>query len=340
MNFRRVLIVVIMFVLGVNLLAQIVLSYEKPSQKELKKAVKTVLYKSSCVFSDCEERVSAMGVVQRAINNLSPDQWKSYKALKSDVEVAAAEEEGALYFYREAMEKVLKEVKKTKVRPGTVVLWNLYNMGYIVKTPSSTFAIDLIHKHIGDFAGLLDFALITHSHGDHGSANEFQAFADAGVPFYAGYNPLVSIEGLNWNFIEDMTEFSIGGVSIRCNRGDHNASPAGLNMITIYEIDCGEDTNHAVILHTGDCYNYEQINPVKPVDFFIFHSAVGLNRQAAIDKVKPVYAVFSHGWELGHDVEKWRWTIDDLLSKAQNLMNFPSDHVLIPCWGEKIVYKK
>ena len=53
-------------------------------------------------------------------------------------------------------------------------------MGYIVKTPSHTFSIDLIHKHIDKFAKCLDFNLITHKHKDHGSPNEFQAFAAAG----------------------------------------------------------------------------------------------------------------------------------------------------------------
>ena len=46
-------------------------------------------------------------------------------------------------------------------------VWSVYNMGYIVKTRRSLFSIDLVHRRDAEFAPLLDFALITHNHGDH-----------------------------------------------------------------------------------------------------------------------------------------------------------------------------
>ena len=76
------------------------------------------------------------------------------------------------------------------------------------------------------------------------------------------------------------------------------------------------------------------------VDFFIFHLSVGLNIQKAIEKIQPEYAVFSHAWELGHKVDKFRWTIDDLLQTSGKISNFPAERCLLPCWGEKILYTK
>ena len=60
----------------------------------------------------------------------------------------------------------------------------------------------------------------------------------------------------------------------------------------------------------------------------------------AIDKIKPEYAVFSHAWELGHSVVKWRWTIDDLLKISGKITGFDKKRILLPAWGEKIVYTK
>ena len=213
-------------------------------------------------------------------------------------------------------------------------------MGYIIKTPSHTFAVDLRHMHADMFAEYLDFVMITHKHADHGAMREYKAFAAAGVPVYAGYVPQSMPEGLVWNFVEDGGEFKVGNISVKGKRIDHYYSGEGYKLVTAYEIDCGDDAGNPVILHSGDGRNYEQLAPEKSVDFFIFHVSVGLKIQQAIDKVQPQYAVFSHAWELGHQVEKWRWTIDDLVRKSQSVEGFPADRLLFPCWGEMIDYKR
>lgn len=326
--------------LGFSLQAQTVLSYEKPSEKEFKKAVNIVLKKTSCLPDDKAERLDAFAVIQRELNNFTSDQWREYLASDSQAQVDSLENYGALYFYRKAMGKVLKEVKKVKPKHGEVVLWNLYNMGYIIKTPSHTFAVDLVHKHIDEFAGLLDFVLITHKHSDHGSKREFEAFAAAGIDVCAGYMPKSKPENIKWRFVEDGESFQIGKVCITGRRGDHFYKGEGFKMVTTFEIDCGDDASNTVIYHTGDCRNYEQLQTDRPVDFFIFHTAVGLKIQKAIDKLQPVYAVFSHAWEMGHSAQKWRWTMDDLLAKSGKIKDFPAERILLPCWGEMIKYKR
>ena len=70
-----------------------------------------------------------------------------------------------------AFDKVLKEVRETVVTDKPAI-WLIYNMGVIVKTKQSCFSIDLKHRRAPEIAPLLDFALITHNHGDHYS-NEF-----------------------------------------------------------------------------------------------------------------------------------------------------------------------
>ena len=66
-----------------------------------------------------------------------------------------------------AFKKVMREVCETVVTGDVPAIWSVYNMGYIVKTRESLFSIDLVHRRDMEFAPLLDFALVTHNHGDH-----------------------------------------------------------------------------------------------------------------------------------------------------------------------------
>lgn len=340
MNSRNLLIITIFLSLYQIASAQTIVSYEKPGKEEFQKAVSVVLSKTECNYSDMEGRIQAMGIIQREFNNFAAEKWHDYRSQTDKKKIAKYEKKGALYFYTKAMDKILEELQTTVAKPGEIIMWNLYNMGYIVRTPSHTFSIDLVHKHIDKFAGYLEFNLITHNHRDHGSMNEFEAFAAAEVPVYAGYHRTEKPEALKWIYVEEGETITIDNIVIKADRVDHSRKPEGYKFVTSYEIDCGNDTGNTVIFHTGDGRNYEQMNPEKAVDFFIFHTAVGLDIQKAINKVQPKFAVFSHAWEMGHKAEKYRWTIDDLLNCAGMITGFPEDRILLPCWGEKITYSK
>ena len=168
--------------------AQIVKSYEKPTKKEFKAAVKQVLKSTTCNPEDTIARLQALNVIQREFNNLDAADWKNFIFDTWDwIKIDDMEMEGAYYFYRQAFNKVRKEVKSTKVAPGTVVIWNVYNMGYVVKTPTQTFGIDVVHKHIKELAPALDFVLITHKHHDHCDGHTRNQLAYHGVKAIAGF---------------------------------------------------------------------------------------------------------------------------------------------------------
>lgn len=324
--------------------AQIVKSYDRPSPAEFKAAVKTVLKSTSCTDKDRAPRIEAMNVIQREINNFRASEWKEFGRCWDWVKIADWEMAGTMYFYRQSFNKVRNEIKKTKVADGTVVMWNVYNMGYVVKTPTQTFGIDIVHKHIEEIAKMLDFVLVTHSHGDHNTAHERNQLALGESKVIAGFKlkkPCVwQGKLLDWEYVEEQDRIKIGDITINCTRVDHNRHDWGYRIVTTYEIDCGPRTGNVVLFHTGDAHNYEQFKLEKPCDVFIFHTAVGLNIQKAIDKLQPQYAIFSHAWELGHEVEKWRWTIDDLLKYSGRIVNYPAERILLPTWGDKIVYTK
>ena len=325
--------------------AQIVRSYEKPTKKEFKAAVKQVLNTTTCFVEDTAARHAAVNVIQRELNNFDAADWKNFVFNTWDwIKIDDMELNGALYFYRQAFNKVRREVKSTKVPYGTVVIWNIYNMGYVVKTPTQTFGIDIVHKHVEEIAKELDFMLITHKHNDHGDGHTRNQMAFAGVKAIAGFElskPCVwQGKLLAWEYVDEIDSIQIGDVTVNCRRVDHNKEEWGKNFVTTYEINCGPASGNTVIFHTGDAHNYRQLEVAQKPDIFIFHVGVGLNIQKALDKIQPNYAIFSHAWEMSHKVEKFRWTIDDLLKSVNKITGYDRSHLLYPCWGDKIVYTK
>lgn len=310
--------------------AQIVKQLEEPSRKEFRKAVKTIMYKTNG-HDITPERMEVMETTQAMLNRFTHKDWKAFLDESDAKTVASLEREGTLYFLRKAFDKVKKEVRTTKVEEGTVAVWLLYNMGYIVKTPTSTFGIDIYSKHADDLLDMLDFVMITHAHGDHKTENVVAGMTKRNKPILAAFD----IEGAKVMKIEHGKSYEMGDVTVRTTIGDHNKKL--LNYVTSYEIDCGANTNNTIIFHSGDSHNYTQLNPQKQVDIFMPHMSVGLKIQKAIDKFHPHHVFLSHLQELGHRIEKWRWTFHDALKLKSTLTH---DHVWIPCWGEKVVYDR
>lgn len=310
--------------------AQIVKPLEMPSEKEYRKAVKTIMYKTNG-HDITPERMEVMETTQAVLNRFTHKEWSAFLKESDLAKVAEAERTGVPYFLRKAFDKVKKEVRTTKVKEGTVAVWLLYNMGYIVKTPTTTFAIDLYSKHADELLDMIDFVMITHAHGDHKTQNVAEGMTKRNKPIFASFD----IKDANVTKITDGGIIEMGDITIRTTIGDHNKK--WHLDVTSYEIDCGPKTNNTVIYHTGDSHNYTQLNPQKQVDIFIPHMAVGLKIQKAIEKFHPHHVFLSHLQELGHPIEKWRWTFHDALKLKSTLTH---DHVWIPCWGEKVIYNR
>lgn len=308
--------------------AQIIEPLRRPSDKELRKAAKTLMYKTNG-FDLTAKRLKAMDVVQAEINCYQPSDWRTYRNMSSPAQLDDAESAGVPYLLRQAMTKVKNEVASTTVKEGKVAIWLLYNMGYIVKTPTSVFGIDIYSKYVDELVEMLDFVMITHKHSDHCYKPFLQAMSAAGKQVFAAFD----IEGVNVTKVVHEGEYNVGDIMFRTTQGDHNKKM--LNAVTAYEIDCGRRTDNTVIYHVGDSCNFKQLKPQKQVDIFMPHMAVGLNMYWALKNIKPHHVFLSHIQELGHRVEKWRWTFHDALALKAKLQH---DYVWIPCWGERVVY--
>ena len=310
--------------------AQTVVMSELPSEKQYRRAVQALMYKTNG-HDVSVKRMKAMETVQSVMNRFEPSEWKSYRNLVEGDELAEVEKSGVPYFLRQSFDKVYSEVRTTKVKEGTVAVWLLYNMGYVVKTPSSVFGIDIHTKFVDKAADMLDFVMITHRHGDHYNIPFLRAMTAKGKAVYAAFE----LEGVDVTKVEHKAVYEVGEVKFRTTIGDHNKKLR--NFVTAYEINCGANTTNTIIYHTGDSNNYTQLTPEQPVDIFILHMAVGLNIQKAIDNIQPLHVFLAHNQELGHKVNKWRWTFHDALKLKDRLRH---DHLWIQCWGERVIYSR
>ena len=74
-------IIVSLFIAALSVIAaqaQIVKSYEKPAEKEFKAAVKQVLKNTTCMAKDTVDRLEALNIIQREINNFPAEDWKDF----------------------------------------------------------------------------------------------------------------------------------------------------------------------------------------------------------------------------------------------------------------------
>lgn len=237
----------------------------------------------------------------------------------------------ALQRLENAFDQVVREVRETTVTDKPAV-WFLYNMGVVVKTPETCFAIDLMHRRGRELAPLLDFALITHNHSDHYTPEFYQAMNGAGKTVISNFLDNYGVK--NWNMDGGYTRvpktFKIKDVVIKTGLTDHNGYL--VDFTSAYEI-----MSHGfTIYHSGDCSNVGKLNPSVTPDLWFVHPYCGLKVEDGVKKFHPKQTVIAHLNELGHDVNRWRWTWKDGL-KAKASVEKAGGAAVVPTWGERIV---
>ena len=276
------------------------------------------------------ERRAAMNEMQKYADSFTHTLFNEYLGTTAGTEKEQALEDwGLMQFYNMALEKLLQEIPATKVKKGQVVMWQLYNMGYVVKTDKQCFGIDLYHKHAEKLAPMIDFMLITHNHGDHYSKALVEKLERDGKAVYSNFRD-------NGHKVKTGDDFTVGNISVKVTTVDHNATLK--NFVNTYEVNCydakGKDY---IIFFTGDAHNYEQLNPTGKVNLFVPHLAVGLNMPKAVEKIAPTEVLMSHILELGHSITKWRWSYEYGIAECEKLER---RGVYLPVWGEMIRLKR
>ena len=206
-----------------------------------------------------------------------------------------------------AFEKVMREVKETVVTGDVPAVWSVYNMGYVVKTRESLFAVDLVHRRDAEFAPMLDFALITHNHGDHWRDGFYRAMDGARKTVISNFQS--NSKAVKWKnvggvrtpfgggYARGVKTFKIKDVEIRTSLIDHNNYL--IDFTTAFEIKIGD----FILYHTGDSGRgtERKLGTAwgRP-DLWLFFPGCGINVAKAVPQVQPKRIVFGHLWELGH----------------------------------------
>lgn len=301
--------------------------------EDMKEAV--AVFESTSMF-DYEKRKDALDKAQRVIYAMEKGVHYSRHLARGasmpqeDVEKAHAAFP-VLWWYDRAFEKVLSEFISTEVKGDKPAIWYIYNMGVVVKTRSVSFSIDLSHRLGAKFAPYLDFALVTHNHGDHYSGEFINAMVRNRKKIISNF---ILLPG--WYFKGDRKTYTFGDVKVHVSEADHNK---GLpKAVMCFEVECGGEKPF-VIFHSGDTHREHFFAPyTKSPDIFMGHCAIGLNLVNAYKTTMPAKLMLPlHHQELGHLGGKYRCVaFNEEPASYMKKLTDAGAHTAMPVWGDRI----
>lgn len=306
------------------------------SNKAVQEAAQTISrFRKTSPFLLNEERLLLLDKIQTYSDSMDKSIFLRYMESSNEASIEMESEVPIIYFYKEAFDKVLYELQNTVVEKGTAVVWLLYNMGFIIKTPSGSFAMDIDHRWAEQLEPYLDFLCATHNHRDHQNAELMDAMNIKGKPVLSNF------------YIQDeeycskgSNSYKIGNFTIHTSLTDHLSNIDDFN--TVFRVECGEDAGDFSILHSGDSgFKPERfINVQGPVSMVILR--YGATNESNIlgtgeGQVETNYAALSHLIELRHS--PWPHGQASIPVTLGNLPKVKCKNTFLPFWGEKMTFK-
>ena len=315
-------------------------AYTNVAIKTLTDLWKTDIFASSPLDTK-SSRYSLLMDIEAMCNQFSRDEFHNYLDMKDTDAKAEEESKAILALYNFAFEHILSEIQTTVVENGSAVIWMLYNAGFIVKTPSVTFGMDINHRYAVRFAPYLDFMTVSHSDSDHIDNALMYAMDRLEKPVLSNFH------NANPYYAAEPTTYHIGDTKVTTSITDENASEK--YCTTVHRIKLGENAGGLEIIHTGDS-SYDRTQFTGCLDgsatnilILRYGSPVEKNIIGTLPgQTVPDYVLLCHLEELRHypDVSPKRAWISEA---AGNMKNFSgtaiSNKVFMPFWGEKMVWK-
>ena len=281
------------------------------------------------------EEASDLKDFQKELDAITPEDYKAFQLpgmeLSDADKLAAYTARPGLKRYDEAFDKVFAEIQSTTVTDKPAI-WYVYNMGVIVKTAQALFTVDMNHRQATRLLPILDFALITHNHHDHYSDRFLDAVDRAGKTVISNFDDNYGAyfaKRMPGGFTRAKKTFNLKDVTIKTSLSDHN--PYLIDFTTAFEITIGDYT----IYHSGDSQNIDKLNPTRTPDLWIVHPRCGLRVVDGINKFHPKKTVIAHLFELGHGVNRWRWTVADGQAEVKKAEEV-GGAAIMPIWGDRI----
>jgi hypothetical protein len=235
-------------------------------------------------------------------------------------------------FYRLMQEKAMIEIRNEQVEEGATV-WQIYNHGFIVKTPTVLLGFDLYDYYgsanLEKLADILDVMFISHNHTDHLCPELEQAMLNRNKPVIRNVNPAVTHASTTINLGDSVNVLNL---IVTQHAGLHSIA------IQMFEVITPEGIK---IFHTGDNQTSETIPFIEDVDILLLNAWVNesgytssiTGSRNAINKVKPIVTLPGHILELGH-VISGSYTVTYSDAFIVNDIDLGCEyHVL--AWGER-----
>jgi L-ascorbate metabolism protein UlaG (beta-lactamase superfamily) len=234
---------------------------------------------------------------------------------------------GASDFYIAQIEDLIDEIAKAV--PTGVRIWQMYNHGYLIKTPGSLIAFDLVNKFMpvpDEILRQIDFSFISHSHGDHSDAR-----VQGRIRAFGG-------EIIRTTNMPSDTGVDFDGIRVVAYNGRHSVPNY------IYHITTPEGLT---IMHTGDTQHSSWLPSQVPTDILLINAwmnesgskSATIGVRNGINRVAPSLTIPGHIQELGHLYKPW-----DPTSRVPYEWALAVDDVPIPgelsvmAWGEVYEY--
>jgi hypothetical protein len=253
---------------------------ELPAQEYTFPEIREILLRERAQTGDLTLRKSCFGSIDDLIIG-------TYPPLHSDTKG----------FYTFMIKKALQEIKTENVTEGATI-WQIYNHGFVVKTSSSTFGVDLYDyfnlKEFLELTDLIDVYFITHQHGDHYSSGLITGMKNLG-------KPVVGPSDFSQATIKMAAgeHQIIAGLKVTAHDGLHSVPVRQYEIVTLEGLK---------FLHTGDNQTSETLPKVVDIDVMLLNAWINESGvtswiegvRIAINKMKPKVTLPGHILELGH----------------------------------------
>jgi hypothetical protein len=220
--------------------------------------------------------------------------------LKND---ASRWDPGIIALYENMLGFVESEINEPVL--SGVRIWSMYNHGFIVKTPTTVFAFDLVHGYPSWKYRIPDAILeqiqvlfVSHKHDDHYDRSLIHSILDFGGKVVA---PLeTKLIGDDMIYVSPGDELNVAGLHVKVYDGLHGDIPS-----RIFEVITPEGLK---IMHTGDNQTSETLPDGVKVDILLLNAWVNESGSApaitgvrnSINKLAPGLTILGHFQELSH----------------------------------------
>lgn len=233
-------------------------------------------------------------------------------------------------FYASMMQKVNRELQ-VEVTAG-IRIWMMYNHGFIVKTPETVFAFDLIDGYSGwqdeknyelpdELINRIDVLFVSHEHVDHTDPSIMQKIR------------------ANGKFVIDSDEIDPGffdRYQVVAHHGQHSVETLIFEVTT---------SNGYKIVHTGDNQTSEVLPSIDQVDVLLLNAWVNESgttyssegMRNCIRKLKPEVMIPGHIHELWHGPNSRTWYKWSLFYVDDGSI---SATIQVMAWGEGLDFIK